>query len=787
MGIPLVLASLLLWDPRMSSTEAQDSSTRQAEPDADDSGSTSAEGEGSSDLPSEPELDAADSSEPDPPVTVDSEPPTEPPADLDSDPGPSPAPRPAGAATAGSSAEVDPAGEPDVRRIRVPTESSALERSPESVEVVKTDRAAERSADLGEVLARTKGVGVRRGGGLGSATEFSLAGLTGEQIPIFLDGVPIAFTGFGLGISNIPVNMLERVEIYRGVVPIRFGADALGGAVNLVTDRAFYGPRAGVSYQGGSFDTHRVTANLSTRFDESGLYIGVNGLLDSSRNDYLVDVEVPDERGRLEPATVRRFHDGYQAVGGGLEIGVVDRPWAERLILRGFFTAYRKQLQHNVVMTLPYGDVQSSALSPGATLSYAQPLAYGLRLETAVGYGYHDVRFEDVGTCNYDWFGRCVIEGDPGEISTLPSERRVRQHGVFARLGLRWPIADAHTVSLSIAPTGYVRSGREAQTPAGSIDPLSARRDLFNLVIGLDYTVRGFDDRVQNVVFGKDYVQAVFSEEPLITGALVDASQRSHRVGVGDGVRVELASWASLKASYEWATRLPGPDEVFGNALLVIDNLDLAPERSHNVNVGALIDHPDTRAGGVRLQSTFFARVADDLIVLLGNDRSFIYENVFGGRSLGVEGGGGWTSPGRYFSLDANVTYQDFRNTSRQGAFADFRGDRIPNRPWLFANGLARLEFSGVLTERDRLSLDWNTRYVHPFFRGWESVGVVQFKQRVPAQVIHGVGATYGVRVASGAISGTVEVMNLLDAAAFDFFGVQRPGRAVFGKLVVTL
>ena len=39
------------------------------------------------------------------------------------------------------------------------------------------------------------------------------------------------------GIANVPVNLIERVEIYRGVVPIRFGADALGGAVNLVSDQ----------------------------------------------------------------------------------------------------------------------------------------------------------------------------------------------------------------------------------------------------------------------------------------------------------------------------------------------------------------------------------------------------------------------------------------------------------------------------------------------------------------------------------------------------------------------
>jgi hypothetical protein len=44
--------------------------------------------------------------------------------------------------------------------------------------VVETREAKRKTADLGELLARSQGTGVRRGGGLGSGTRFSLAGLT---------------------------------------------------------------------------------------------------------------------------------------------------------------------------------------------------------------------------------------------------------------------------------------------------------------------------------------------------------------------------------------------------------------------------------------------------------------------------------------------------------------------------------------------------------------------------------------------------------------------------------
>lgn len=110
---------------------------------------------------------------------------------------------------------------------------ASLRRSAEAVQVVETSETKRRTADLGEVLARAQGVGVQRAGGLGSDTCFSLNGLTDDQIRFFLDEIPLEFAGYPFGIANVPINLVERVEIYRGVVPIRFG------------------PRAGKPHRGG--------------------------------------------------------------------------------------------------------------------------------------------------------------------------------------------------------------------------------------------------------------------------------------------------------------------------------------------------------------------------------------------------------------------------------------------------------------------------------------------------------------------------------------------------------
>ncbi|WP_438024588.1 TonB-dependent siderophore myxochelin receptor MxcH [Sorangium sp. So ce233] len=673
--------------------------------------------------------------------------------------------------------------------VRGPSEAERRRQSAEAVTVVETDRIKRETSDMGEVLARTQGVGVRREGGLGSATRFSLNGLTDDQVRFFLDGVPLELAGYPFGISNVPVGLVERIEIYSGVVPVRFGADALGGAVNLVTDQDLCETRAGASYEVGSFDTHRAALSGGHLHRPSGLFARASGFFDYAKNDYPVDVEVADERGRLSPARVYRFHDRYRSAGGNVELGVVDRPWAQRLLLRAFATDYDKEYQHKLVMTVPYGGVTYGETSAGANLRYEQPLGRGVSLDVVGGYAYVRGRFLDVATCFYDWLGRCVRErGQPGETDSRPHDQVFWDHSAFARLNAVWRIQPSHAVRLAIAPTYLTRTGDERrQSDPASPDPLADRRGLLTLVNGLEYDLDLFDDRLENILFVKQYVQRIESESPAAGDAPRGRDRSTHRFGVGDGLRYRFTPWLYGKASYEWATRLPSADEVFGDNAMIAANLALEPETSHNANLGLTLDARETPAGAFRATGNGFVRAMDQLIMLLGNDRVQRYENVPGARSLGVEGSVGWTSPGGYLALDGNVTYVDFRNASSEGTFGDFEGDRIPNRPYLFANGAARLQFRRVFAPEDEVALTWNGRYVHEYFRLWESIGRRESKQVIPSQLVHSAGLGYVVGNGQASLSTTLEVQNLTDEAVFDYFGVQRPGRSLYIKLTAEL
>ena len=110
---------------------------------------------------------------------------------------------------------------------------------------------------IATAVDRTSGVRIREEGGVGSDYDLSINGLSGNSIRYFLDGVPLDSKGSGITLANLPVNMIERVEIYKGVIPAAFGSDALGGAVNIVTDRRKRN-YTDFSVGGGSFHTART-------------------------------------------------------------------------------------------------------------------------------------------------------------------------------------------------------------------------------------------------------------------------------------------------------------------------------------------------------------------------------------------------------------------------------------------------------------------------------------------------------------------------------------------------
>lgn len=700
-----------------------------------------------------------------------------------------PAPEVMPAAPSGADLEVaeapaEPGALPEVT-VRSTSPVARLRQSAEAVQVIELQGAQRRTADLGDTLARSAGVTVQRAGGLGSETRFGLDGLEGDQVRFFVDGVPLGFAGFSFGFANVPVNLVQRVELYRGVVPTRFGADALGGAVNLVSEGASFASRAAVSYQAGSFDTQRLTADASHVFDAEGLYARVNAFGDSTANDYPIDVEVTNALGQQSPARVYRFHDGYRAAGLAAEAG-----WLGWLSLRAFVTASEKEQPHDPLMIQPYGEVRSHTRNAGALLRLRTELEPAWQLSAVTGYAFGRVGFRDVSSCIYDWFGQCVRQRvTPGEVDNIPRDNIIDNHALYSRAQLEWQLAPEHHLRLALAPDLILRSGDERRPRSMSgVDPLEAERLLASNVTGLEYQLDVWQERLSNVFALKSYLQLVRSERPLPTGGVEAQDRDTHALGLADSLRYRLADGVWAKASYEYATRLPGADEIFGDGALIEESLDLQPETSHNANLGLSFDSGGRlRVGQLFAEARLFYRDAEQLIRRVGAAVFFSYQNTAAARTLGADVTLRWTAPGELAVLEASATYQDLRNTATTGPDAGQRGDRIPNRPYAFGNATLELRQPGLIQGGDVASVTWTSRYVHRFYRSWESLGSLEVKPRVDSQLVHTAGLSYAVSSERRSLTATIEMQNVANARTYDFFGVQRPGRAVFFKTTLQL
>ena len=112
-----------------------------------------------------------------------------------------------------------------------------LKRSAFNAVALDTKALQNSTQNLSEALAQAPGMKIRESGGVGSDMQLMMDGFTGKHIKIFIDGVPQEGVGSSFGLNNIPVNYAERIEVYKGVVPVGFGTDAIGGVINIITKK----------------------------------------------------------------------------------------------------------------------------------------------------------------------------------------------------------------------------------------------------------------------------------------------------------------------------------------------------------------------------------------------------------------------------------------------------------------------------------------------------------------------------------------------------------------------
>ena len=217
------------------------------------------------------------------------------------------------------------------------SEMRKLRESAMPISVIGQRQLQGTASNINDVLARTVGVTVRNTGGMGSASRISVRGLEGKRMGMYIDETPMSQLSNFVALNDIPTNMIERIEVYKGIVPYKFGGSALGGAVNVVTKE--YPPiYLDFSYEIGSFNTNQVSTVLKRTDRKSGLQFGVGGVVSYAKNNYKMTLA------NLDGRIVERDHDRFNKIMGGMSVKATQW-WFDEMKWELIFMKTRQEIQ----------------------------------------------------------------------------------------------------------------------------------------------------------------------------------------------------------------------------------------------------------------------------------------------------------------------------------------------------------------------------------------------------------------------------------------------------------
>jgi outer membrane receptor protein involved in Fe transport len=642
------------------------------------------------------------------------------------------------------------------------------------------------SMSLTHALDRVSGVKIRETGGVGSRTQISLNGFSGRHIKLFMDGIPMEGFGGSFQLNNIPVHLADRIEVYKGVVPIELGADALGGAINIVT-KQLWSTYADASYSYGSFNTHK--SNLSVgHTTKSGFIFSINAYQNYSDNSYRVKTKLLDlstNSYSSEERWFRRFHDNYHNEALIAKVGVVRKPWADRLLLGITLSQEKADIQNANLMQIVYGGRERRAENVMPTLSYEKRnlMLPGLNFSLTATYSLSHNSNTDTLARQYSWEGTYRQKGSKGEGQYSMSEYNNRNF--HATANLRYRIADRHYFALNNLFSDYSRKSTDA---AASSETSTAatfmRRTNAKNVAGLSYMFKP-SGRWNASAFAKRYdvlVRGPVNVSTTTSSTVYEEQERPFSTtGYGVTATYFLAE-LQLKASFEKSYRLPTENELFGDESLETGDVGLKPENSHNLNFNISYDKALSEAHAVYFDLGLIYRDTKDYIRRQIEQRhgGAYYTNHGQVRNLGFDVEARYFYR-RTFAAGGNFTFQDIRNMEQYavgGRKLIYYKDRMPNVPYLFGNVDASYHLHDLLGKGNVLSVGYNMRYIHSFFRSWESEGGNII---IPGQLSHDLSLTFSLR--NGRYNIAAEVKNIADEILYDNYSLQKPGRSFMVKL----
>ena len=646
-----------------------------------------------------------------------------------------------------------------------------MRESPEAITVINGKDLQGRSVSLETILDKTIGLKVGQTGGLGSSSRIIVHGLEGNRIQILWDGIPMSTSDGTFSLDEIPIDIIERIEVYKSIIPARFGCDGLGGAVNIVT-KEFSTDYLDASYELGSYQTHKGSVFSRKNFPKSGILLGAGGYYTSAKNDY--SFRVPERENLL----VKRDHDRFRSYMLKWKVAFA-KFWFDEISTEfGYYNRFNET--QGVLKNIQHAENKSGMFMLENKLIKSGILNNRLNFESHFSLSHTTNNFVDTARVNHDFEGNIYPSPNgQGETGDVPHNSNDKGLEINERINLDYKLSTNHNLNLNTLINYAQRQPNDdiASQHAGFIIGGFPSKKT-SIVSGLTWDAKLFGRKLTNM-FSAKYFHLHSEIEDLTSYEMIEApkkkSNTTSQIGWIEAMKYEPFRGFHLKVSYQRAIRLPNSQELFGDGIITFPAAGLKPEKSHNFNLGFLIDKNDV-LGLSRLQfevNGFYMQVSD-MIKLMKQHMAAGYVNAEKVHIKGIE---------TELKLDisptvyayGNLTYQDVRDVldylPGTQAPNPTKGLRLPNIPYLFANFGAEYH-SDRLFKNWYVKAFWDGKFTEEFFYFWELTELQ--KRRIPRSFVNDIGLLLTYK---NKYSIALECHNLMNKEVWDQFRQPLAGR----------
>jgi outer membrane cobalamin receptor len=607
---------------------------------------------------------------------------------------------------------------------------------------IETDEHALEVETVADALAESVGVQVRRFGGLGAFSTISIRGSSSNQVDFFLDGVPLSRArNETVNLSDLPLDALQRIEVYRGTAPVGFGSP-IGGAVNLVTKPPSDQPATELSASYGSFLTRKAVVSHSRRIGAFSL-LGHVSYLGSEGN-----FEFEDDRATQNPLddrTVTRKNNAFNSVEALFKAGYSAGGFDLDLTSETFFKDQGVPGPGNAQFTDP-------SLREWRALNYLRASRPGLL--------HGDL---DASATLFGVFERSEFQDEKGQLGGLAQDRRDDTALLGSSSTGTYYGLPAQALSWFTELSRETFAGYNDAATRGPKDEPDQKR--LTGAISLQDEIELFDSRLLLVPTVRwqhlrDDVSATFDAANQPSGPQETKDRDLWSPSIGASLTV--LPWLSLRGNLGRYQRAPNFSELFGNRGNVRGRPDLKPETAINRDVGFVASYEHLSwLDRLRAEYAYFNNDVDDIIVLVQTGPNFFTPRNVGaarirGHELALH-----AEALSHFGVDVNYTHQDAENRSDN---PNFRGKQLPDRPQ--DEVYLRLETFAPL---GKLFYEFNL--VSGNYTGEANL------ERIPTRDVHTLGIAVHPRPW---LTASFEARNVTDNQISDVGGFPLPGRSYF-------